>query len=273
MSRLSRVFSQTMCGALSNKILFHFSGGRLMISRTWSQKSISFCLAVAVLSVYSMVALAAPGQQGQTGPSGELSVSGQVSVNGQNAISGATVFTDSTITTGQNSSATISLGKMGRVELLPNSSMKLGFSETGVAGMLNAGRARVSTPQGVAANLTTKDGVVVAEGTQASVFSVDVECGNTILATQAGQVALRAADKTQQVAAGQDATAGTATPGTRCSRLTQNNSAFGSLSGGALAALLAAAGGAIAAAIIASRSRNNNANFGGNVTVISPTRG
>ncbi len=243
-----------------------------MISRTWSQKSISFCLAVAVLSVYSMVALAAPGQQGQTGPSGELSVSGQVSVNGQNAISGATVFTDSTITTGQNSSATISLGKMGRVELLPNSSMKLGFSETGVSGMLNAGRARVSTPQGVAANLTTKDGVVVAEGTQASVFSVDVECGNTILATQSGQVALRAADKTQQVAAGQDATAGTATPGTRCSRLTQNNSGFGALSGGALAALLAAAGGAIAAAIIASRSRNNNANFGGTITVISPTR-
>ncbi len=243
-----------------------------MISRTWSQKSISFCLAVAVLSVYSMVALAAPGQQGQTGPSGELSVSGQVSVNGQNAISGATVFTDSTITTGQNSSATISLGKMGRVELLPNSSMKLGFSETGVSGMLNAGRARVSTPQGVAANLTTKDGVVVAEGTQASVFSVDVECGNTILATQSGQVALRAADKTQQVAAGQDATAGTATPGTRCSRLTQNNSGFGSLSGGALAALLAAAGGAIAAAIIASRSRNNDANFGGTITVVSPTR-
>ena len=70
-----------------------------MISRTWSRKSIAFCLAIAVLSVYSMVVLASPGQTGQTGPSGELSVSGQVTVNGQNAISGATVFSDSTVTT------------------------------------------------------------------------------------------------------------------------------------------------------------------------------
>ena len=53
-----------------------------MISRTWSRKSIAFCLAVAVLSVYSMVVLATPGQLGQTGASGELSVSGQVTVNG-----------------------------------------------------------------------------------------------------------------------------------------------------------------------------------------------
>ncbi|MFN2453009.1 MAG: hypothetical protein ABR577_02185 [Pyrinomonadaceae bacterium] len=244
-----------------------------MISRTWSQKSVALCLAVAILSLSSMVALAAPGQQGQTGPSGELTASGQVAVNGQNAISGATVFSDSTITTGENSSATISLGKMGRVELLPKSSMKLSFNATGITGTLEAGRTRVSTPQGVSANLMTKDGAVVADGTQASVFSIDVECGNTILATQGGQVTLRAGDKTQQVAAGQDATAGTAQPGTRCSRLAQNNGGgFGALSGGALAALLAAAGGAIAAAIIAARSDNNDANFGGSIQVISPTR-
>ncbi|MDX6385409.1 MAG: hypothetical protein QOK48_2982, partial [Blastocatellia bacterium] len=53
-----------------------------MISRTWSRKSIAFCVAVAVLSVYSMVALATPGQKAA---SGELSVSGQVTVNGQAA--------------------------------------------------------------------------------------------------------------------------------------------------------------------------------------------
>ncbi len=78
-----------------------------MISRTWSRKSIAFCIAVAVLSVYSMVALATPGQKAA---SGELSVSGQVTVNGQAAISGATVFSDSVVATAANSSATISLG-------------------------------------------------------------------------------------------------------------------------------------------------------------------
>src|SRR5215210_8475876 len=108
-----------------------------MISRSWSRKSIAFCLAIAVLSVYSMVVLATPGQ---TGPSGELSVSGQVTVNGQSAISGATVFTDSTIQTAQNSVATISLAKLGRVELLPGTTLKLSFNESGLTAMLEAGR-------------------------------------------------------------------------------------------------------------------------------------
>src|SRR5215213_8398265 len=119
-----------------------------MISRTWSRKSVAFGLAIAILSVYSMVVLATPGQ---TGPSGELSVSGQVTVNGQSAISGATVFSDSTITTAKGSSAVVSLGKLGRVELLPESSLKLSFTETGITGMLDSGRVRVSSSSGIAA--------------------------------------------------------------------------------------------------------------------------
>lgn len=242
-----------------------------MISRTWSRKSIAVCLAVAILSLYSMVALATPGQQRQTGPSGELSVSGQVTINGQSAISGATVFSDSTIATAPNSSATVSLGKLGRVELLPASSIKLSFTDTSIMGSLDAGRARVSTPAGVSVNISTKDGTVVAKGDQPTAFTVDTECGNTVVATQTGQAELRAGDKSQQIAAGQDASAGQAQPGTRCTRLTQATG-FGRLRGGALLALLAAAGGAIVAAIIAA-TRHNDINFGGsNVVVVSPTR-
>jgi hypothetical protein len=248
------------------KILSHYTGGRLMISRSWSRKSIAFCLAIAILSVYSMVVLATPGQ---TGPSGELSVSGQVTVNGQSAISGATVFSDSTVATAQNSSAVVSLGKLGRVELLPSSSMKVSFNETSISGMLESGRARISTPAGVMVNITTKDGSVVADGKQAAAFTIDTECGNTIVATQAGLVELRAGSKVTQVAAGQDATAGVAQPGTRCTRIA-NVRGFSSISGGALAALLLAAGGAIAAAILA--GRNNDINFGGTVVVVSPTK-
>ena len=239
-----------------------------MISRTWSRKPIAFCLAIAVLSLYSMVVLATPGQ---TGPSGELSVSGQVTVNGQNAISGATVFSDSTITTAANSSATITLSKLGgRVELMPGSNLKLSFTDTGITGSLSAGRVRVSNPAGISAVITTNDGSAVADTSQADVFTVDVECGNTVVATQTGNVELRAGNSTKQVAAGQDATAGTAQPGTRCTRL--KTEGMKGLSGGALAALLLAAGGAVAAAIIAGRSNNNDLNFGGTVTVVSPTR-
>jgi len=239
-----------------------------MISRNLSRKSIAFGLAVAVLSVYSMVVLATPGQKG---PSGELSVSGQVTVNGQTAISGATVFSDSTVATAANSSAVVSLGKLGRVELLPNSSVKLSFTDSGIAALLDAGRVRVSTPAGVAATVTTKDGTAVADLAQAAAFTVDVECGNTIVATQAGLVQLNAGGAAKQIAAGNQDTAGTAAPGTRCTRLTRPDS-FGHLGGGALAALLLAAGGAVAAAILAGRSDNNDLNFGGSVIVVSPTR-
>ena len=247
-----------------------------MISRTWSRKSIAFCVAVAILSVYSMVALATPGQKA----SGELSVSGQVTVNGQAAISGATVFSDSVIATAAGSSATVSLGKLGRVELFPNSTVKLSFGDGNISGALDAGRVQVSTLAGVSAIVTAKDGAAVSstcrapssrsDASQASSFMVDVECGNMIVASQAGLVELRAAGKTKAVAAGTSESAGTPQPGTRCTRLTKPDN-FGHLSGGALAALLLAAGGAVAAAIIAA-THNNDLNFGGSITVVSPTK-
>jgi hypothetical protein len=237
-----------------------------MISRLWGRKPITLALAVAVLCVQSMVALAA--QQGQAGPTGDLSVVGEVTVNGTSAISGATVFSDSTVTTGQNSSAVVSLGKLGRVELLPNSSMKLSFTETGVNGMLSQGRVRVSSSSGINASVSTKDGMAVADANQPNVFMVDIECGNTLVSTQSGRVELRAGESVKQIAAGNQDTAGTATPGTRCTRFTQPD--MDGIGGGALAALLLAVGGAVAAAIIA--SQDDDFEFGDGPIVISPSR-
>jgi len=238
-----------------------------MISRTWSRTGVSLSLAVAVLCTYSMVALAAPQQ---AAASGELSVVGQVTVNGTNAISGATVFSDSAITTAQGSSAVVSLGKLGRVELMPNSSLKLTFSEGAVTGALDSGKARFSTSTGVASSVVTKDGTAVADSASPNVYVVDVECGNTVVATQAGRVELRAGSMVKQIAAGNQDTAGMAQPGTRCTRLTRDTG-FGSLSGGSLALLLLAVGGAIAAAIAATQ-QDNEFQFGDDVIVISPAR-
>lgn len=237
-----------------------------MISRTWGRKPITLALAIAVLCVQSMVALAA--QQGQAGPTGDLSVVGEVSVNGTSAISGATVFSDSTITTGQNSSAVVSLGKLGRVELLPNSSLKLSFTDSAVTGMLSAGRVRVSSSSGTNASVSTKDGMAVADANQPNVFLVDLECGDTLVSTQSGRVELRAGDSVKQIAAGNQDTAGSATPGTRCTRFTQPD--MRGLGGGALAALLLAVGGAVAAAIFA--SQDDDFEFGDGPIVISPSR-
>ena len=237
-----------------------------MINKTWSRKAIAFCLTVAILSVYSMVVLATP-----TGISGELSATGQVTVNGQTTVSGTTIFTDSVITTGDNSSATVSLGKLGRVELLPNSSFKLSFNEMGISGTLSAGRLRVSNMNGASAVINTLNGVVVGGANQNSMFLVDTTCGNTRVASQAGNVTLRGDGADKLVAVGTDAAIGQAT-GTNCSRLAGAQTSAG-LSGGAIAAIILASGGAIAAAIWAgTRGNDNNNNANGGTIVVSPIR-
>jgi hypothetical protein len=236
-----------------------------MISKTWSRKPIAACVAVAILSVYSMVVLASPAAKA---PSGELSVSGQVMVNGENALSGGTVFTDSLLTTAEKSVATVNLSKLGRVELLPNSGLKLGFTETSINGLLQNGSVRVSTVVGTTVNITTADGAVVVDGSQATSFTVSVLKGITSLTTHSGLAQLRGGGSVKQVAAGESATAGTPQR-TDCGATPCTQRGLG---GGALAALLLAAGGAIAAILWASSHDSNDFNFGGNPIVISPAR-
>ncbi|HEY2963743.1 MAG TPA: FecR domain-containing protein [Pyrinomonadaceae bacterium] len=229
-----------------------------MISKSWSRKSIATAVAVAVLSVYSMVVLAAPGAKA----SGELSVSGQVTVNGQKVISGGTVFTDSTINTAAQSSASVNISKVGRVELAPNSNLHLSFGDNSITAMLETGSAQVSTVAGTTVNLTTKDGTVVVDGSQATTFTVSSLRGRTTVATQAGVAQFKTGGATKQVAAGESATAGVPNP--------QGDDDDG-LSGGALAVLLLAIGGAVAGVLYAA-FHNNDLNFGGSVTVVSPTK-
>jgi len=230
-----------------------------MTSKSWSRKSIAACVAVAVLSVYSMVVLAVPGSKA----SGELSVSGQVTVNGQKVISGGTLFSDSTINTADQSSASVSISKLGRVELAPNSSLRVSFADNSLTAMLETGSAHVSTLAGITVNLTTKDGTVVVDGSQATSFTVSASRGRTSVATESGLAQFRSGGSIKQIAAGESATAGTPTP--------QGDTGEGGLSGGALAVLLLAVGGAVAAVLYATM-HNNDLNLGGNVTVVSPTK-
>ena len=231
-----------------------------MTSKTWSRKFIALAVAVAVLSVYSMVVLAAPGAKA----SGELSITGQVTVNGQKVISGGTLFSDSTISTAEQSSASVSIGKMGRVELAPNSNLRLSFSNKSVNAMLETGSAHISTLAGVTVNLTTKDGTVVVDGSEATSFTVNASHGRTSVSTESGLAELHSGSTVKQIAAGDSAMAGMPSP-------QGDKDDDHGMSGGALAVLLLAAGGAIAAVIYAT-THNNDLNFGGSVTVVSPTK-
>ena len=232
-----------------------------MISKTWSRKPIAACVAVAILSVYSMVVLASPAAKAA---SGELTVSGSVTVNGEAVVSGGTLFSDSVITTAESSSAVVSLSKLGRVELAPNSSLRISFTEKGITGLLDSGSAHVSTLAGVVVNFTTKDGAVVADGTQATSFTVNVVKGVTSLNTHSGLALLRVGSTTKQVAAGESASAGTPTPQTA-------NDDDDDMSGGELAAFLLA-GGAAAALVFWAITHDNDLNFAGTPIVISPAR-
>lgn len=229
-----------------------------MINKTWSRKFVAMSVAAAVLSVSSMLTLASPGAR-----SGELSVSGDVTVNGQKAISGGTIFSDSVIVTAKDSSATVSLGKLGRVELLANTSVRLSFADNSILGLLDSGRARISSPAGVSVNLTTKDGTVMVDGSQATSFTASTENGNTTVSTQIGLAELRSGTTVTKIAAGESGVAGTPQA--------KSDDDDGKLSGGALAAILLATGGAVAAILWAVRS-NDDLNFGGTVVVVSPTK-
>ena len=174
-----------------------------MLGKNCFRKIITSSTAVAVLCVYSMAVLAVP--QNVTA---EISVTGSVTVNGQPAVSNSTIVSGSTIVTGANSSAVISLGKTGRVEVLADSNLVLNFSASGIVGVLSSGKARVANAPGVAATVTTKDATVIADAGQANAFLVEVECSHTHVDTAVGVVTMREGTMDRQVAAGTSATAG-----------------------------------------------------------------
>jgi hypothetical protein len=120
------------------------------------------CLLVATIATYSMVALA-----GSERVAGELLVSGKningdapfVKVNGEAAQSGRSIFSSSTIATPENAGAIINLGKIGKVELAPNTTLALSFGENGISGDLLAGRVTVlDAPKAV--NIKTSEKTV-----------------------------------------------------------------------------------------------------------------
>ena len=136
------------------------------------------------------------------------------------------------------------------------------FAENSITAMLETGSAQVSTLTGTTVNLTTKDGMVVVDGTQPTTFNVSASRGRTTVSTLAGVAQFKTGGAVKQVAAGESATAGTPNP---------QDSDDDGISGGALAVLLLAIGGAVAGVLYAA-FHNNDLNFGGSVTVVSPTK-
>ena len=240
-----------------------------MISKNWSRKPIAACVAVAILSVYSMVVLASPAAKA---PSAELLVNGHVLVNGESALSGGTLFSDSLITTAEKSNATVNISKLGRVEVAPSTGLKLSFTEKSVLGLLQNGTAYVSTLPGVTVNFTTGDGVVAVDGSQPTSFTVNVVDGVTSLTTHSGVAQLNVNGTVRNIAAGETGTGTNPVPqDTDDDDGDTPGEDDDDLGTGATFALVAVAAGAVAG-IIYAVTHDNDLNFGGSVTVVSPTK-
>ena len=211
------------------------------------RKLVTVTMILAVGSFYPLMSVSTLAQTAWKG-AGDMSIKGSVTVNGIAAISGATVLNESKIKTSRNSAAIINLGKLGRVQLGPESELTLRFSEGVIGGSLTAGRTVVNANAGVAISVATAEGVATSEGNQASALTVDVACGNTRVAATHSSAKVTSGGKVETVAAGKEVAVGQA-QAPRCSRL--STSTFGEMSTWQIATLSVAGIGAATGAIVA----------------------
>jgi len=235
-----------------------------MLGKNIFRKFVTLTTVSAVWCVYSMVAFALPVDQ-----AGEITVTGQVTVNGQTAVSNSTVLSGAVIAAGAGSNAVVSLGKLGRVEILADSTATLIFSGSSIVVNLSEGQTRVSNSAGTSATVSTKDATVVADTSQADNFLVQVECSHTHVDTTSGLVTMKSGSTDKQVAAGTSATAGNLTQ-KGCVPCLRPNSIPGPATAGLPWLLLVAAGAAGIGILLATQS--DDTNTGGGVNVISTNR-
>jgi hypothetical protein len=225
---------------------------------TMLRKVLSVALILSVSGFYSLGSISVLAQTAsKQGSGGELSVVGSATINGTPAISGATAFNDSKIKTSSNGAAAINLGKLGRVELGPDTELQLRYTDGTIGGNLLSGRAVVSAPAGVAVSVSTADGIAASDGKMPSALTVDVSCGNTRVASSRSEATVTSGSKVQSVAAGSEVAIGTqASQAPRCTRLL-TDSLSKKLSSGAIAALIIAGVGGAVGVIIAAASADN----------------
>lgn len=234
-----------------------------MFGKNLLRKSVTLTTLAAVWCVYSMVAFAMP-----VDSAAEITVTGQVTVNGQPAVSNATVLSGSVISTGSNSSAVVSLGKLGRIEISADSSATLNFGSDNIIAIVDSGKVRISSSAGVATTATTKNATFIADSSQANNFALEVECSHTHIDTTTGSVTMREGTTDRQVAAGSSATAGNMAQ-TGCKPCLRPGSTPGPAFAGWPWLLLVAAGVAGVGILL---GQDNNTDVGGSTDVVSPTR-
>jgi len=98
-----------------------------------------------------------------------------VVLNGDSAFTGRTFFSADTITTPENVNSTVSLGKLGSINLSPNTTLNLSFDEKTISGTLSAGQIKVNSAEGVQVKIQTNAGLITNDANLAKSFTVNAE--------------------------------------------------------------------------------------------------
>ena len=105
--------------------------------------------------LFLFISLGASSAQAQTAANIKIvSVNGQVTVNGQPAAVGDTFSSGAVVETAQKSSAVVSLGKLGRVEVTEDTKATLTFDANSITILLARGTVKVSARPGVEVTIT-----------------------------------------------------------------------------------------------------------------------
>jgi len=240
--------------------------------KTWKSKALWLSLMVAVVATYSMSVLANPPKL-----AGEITVSGQalgvktsVKVNGSAIENGSSIFSSSTISTLGSDEAVINVGKIGRVQLAPNSTLKLTFDESSFTGDLTAGKVTVlsaSKNEGIATTFTVANAgqVKLSPNTSATLvrgengLAIDLVAGEVTSLSSTGNIVVKTSKgNTVSLRTGETVNA--------------QDDDDDDDAGAAWLWWALIFGGAIAGILIAANTKNNRIDLGGNGTVVSPSQ-
>jgi hypothetical protein len=153
-------------------------------------KVIGFMVFITLMAgaVFAQSSLKAAGFKAKA--TGEVVSASQTTINGFSAISGATVFNDNRITTGKHGAAVINLGRLGRIELGPETDLTLRLSESSIGGELRSNQVVVSARTGTSIAINTTEGIVTTDGRQPAVLTINVNGARARVITHIGDARL-----------------------------------------------------------------------------------
>ncbi|HEV7858415.1 MAG TPA: hypothetical protein VGO91_07280 [Pyrinomonadaceae bacterium] len=128
--------------------------------------AIALFLVFSVTQVYVQASLVASTPNNSKGAtalvSGKLATrsGGLIKLNGNDVGPGTTILSGAQIQTPAEIGATVQLGKLGKVDLAPETSLTLSFSQSNVDVKLDSGYVVLTTMKGIDGTLTTPNGVV-----------------------------------------------------------------------------------------------------------------